>query len=70
MTPKRKQALQYIHDIGELSTLDLWPNGKMIKDAPSKRMRDLMMKGGQLDFNQDRGVYHLTDKGRRALHEG
>lgn len=65
MTPKRKAALQWFHDRGEVRTpiYDV--------DAPGDTMLARMAKDGQLDEYKSKGrfVMALTDKGRQDLHE-
>lgn len=71
MTPKRKQALQWFHDRGEVSPLDFWPNGNIrLADRPTDRMIIWMECDDQLEFDHDSGVYRLTNAGRQDLHEG
>ncbi len=71
MTPKRKAALQWFHDQGEI----LCSQAHDSKDGPSTRLIRLMLDDMQLlAFQKGRGrnrVYWftLTDMGRRELHE-
>lgn len=66
MTPKRKQALQYIHDRGEVISFG-------VRDgSPSRRMIDMLVADGLVSRGSNSWgpiPYTLTDKGRRALHE-
>jgi hypothetical protein len=61
MTPKRKAALQWFHDKGEVQALWAHP------DHPSRRLVYRMIDDGQLRWAAQRGHF-LTDKGRRMLH--
>ena len=65
MTPKRKAALQWFHDRGEIGWFDA--------TSPSNKMRKAMMADGQLQKRVGNSIplvmYSLTDKGRRDLHE-
>ena len=65
MTPKRKQALQFFHDRGEV--------GWFAKGDPSRAMLKAMMADGQLQKHNNGEMrlitYSLTDKGRKDLHE-
>ena len=67
MTPKRKYALQWFHDRGEVGWF------KLADNPPSDPMLELMIKDGQLQ-KRNQGqmkviLYSLTDAGRQALHE-
>ena len=65
-TAKRKEALQWFHDRGEVPC-------KVAKDEMPMtiNMVRLMMDDQQLDAYKSRGVHHysLTNAGRLALHE-
>jgi hypothetical protein len=67
MTPKRKQALQWFHDRGQVPC-------KVAQDEmPMKiHMVRRMLEDQQLDAYTFKKVYHyaLTDEGRRALNDG
>ena len=66
MTPKRKLALQWFHDRGEVACKEAQDEMPM-----TISMVRLMLDAGQLDAYMVRRVYHysLTDAGRRALHD-
>ena len=65
MTPKRKSALEWFHERGEVGWFRL--------GDPSNKMRREMIKDGQLQGRSQGDfrviLYSLTDKGRRDLHE-
>lgn len=66
MTPKRKQALQWFHDQGEIACK------KAQAEMPiTMRMVALMLNDRHLVAYRTCGKYHysLTDAGRVALHE-
>lgn len=71
MTPKRKAALQYFHDRGEVPMRVV--EYKLEDGTPTDYMLDKMWKDGELamfhgeDFEP---MYALTDLGRQNLHEG
>jgi len=67
MTPKRKYALQWFHDRGEVGWF------KLADNPPIDLMLERMVKDGQLQ-KRIHGpmkviLYSLTDAGRQALHE-
>lgn len=63
MTPARKKALQWLHDQGEVSALD-------VENKLSEYMIRRLMADDLLDTYRAKKVYvsALTDKGRRMLH--
>lgn len=67
MTPKRKKALQWFHDRGEVGWF------RYDQNPPSQRMIDAMIKSGHLQRRSQGDlkpmIYSLTDKGRQALHD-
>ena len=66
MTRKRLQALTWLHENpGAIDSFSqsLWP-----RDAPSRKMIDMMYYDGQVDRFRDAGLC-LTDQGRQDLHE-
>lgn len=62
MTPKRKHALQWFHDRGEV---------RSFREAPfSNEMLMRMEREGQVQWrNPGTPIWSLTDAGRQALHE-
>ena len=67
MTPKRKAALQWFFDRGEVRWF------VYAESPPSRPMLNRMLADGQLSCKIEGDfkplVYALTDKGRRDLHE-
>jgi hypothetical protein len=67
MTPKRKYALQWFHDRGEVGWFVCAEN------PPSDLMRKRMIKDGHLQKRSQGDwkptLFSLTDAGRQALHE-
>lgn len=64
MTPKRKQALQWFHDQGEIECR------KAHKEAPfTIHMTRRMLHDLQIRADDRRGIWYftVTDKGRRML---
>lgn len=60
MTPKRKAALQWFYDRGEVTSLRGTPFGNA--------MLQTMIREGQVQWvNPGRPIFSLTDKGRRML---
>lgn len=67
MTPKRRDALQWFHDRGEVGWFAFAEN------PPSETMIRKMLREGQLQERSQGNLkpilYSLTDAGRQALHE-
>ena len=67
MTPKRKAALQWFYDRGEVGWFVCAEN------PPSDMMRKRMIKDGHLQKRSQGDwkpmLFSLTDAGRQALHE-
>ena len=59
MTPARKAAMQFFHDLGEEGLV-------IFENPPSDAMVNRMINEGQLDGVVD-SIHTLTDAGRRAL---
>ncbi len=71
MTPKRKAALQWLHDLGEVEMAAV--DAKVLDWQPSECMLDKMWNAGELMMGfdaEDIPVYTLSDLGRKNLHEG
>lgn len=71
MTPKRKKALQFFHDKGEVPLFVV--DEKLIEGTPSQYMLDKMWDAGELCMYHGEDMepmYALTDLGRQNLHEG
>ena len=62
MTPARKAALQWFHDMGAVPP----PLSMKQPDWLTERMFRKMMREGEVELFV--GGWSLTDKGRRALH--
>ena len=70
MTPKRRAALQWLHDRGEVAW---FPSFSLY--APTFQMLDRLIKDGLVEKRPNTKpaglvYYRLTDAGRQALHEG
>lgn len=70
MTPKRRAALQWLHDRGEGAWFPSFS-----KRAPTFQMLKRLIKDGLVEkrlTSSSAGMvyYRLTDAGRQALHEG
>jgi hypothetical protein len=65
MTKARIAALEWFHDRGEVNLFGM--------DAPSHKMREMMISDGQLEKVNHGNFrligFRLTDKGRQDLHE-
>lgn len=68
MTPKRKAALQWFHDRGEVEWF------RYDENPPSYAMQRKMIDDCQLEKisqgNMKPIIHRLTDKGRQDLHQG
>lgn len=64
MTPKRKAALQWFHDRGNVPGSAF----ELPADAPSIRLIRLMLDSCELRWSNMEVGYSLTDLGRRRLH--
>jgi len=67
MTPARKAALEWFHEIGEA-------NWRQVADGRAcgpltYRLSNLIAKDSHLELDDGWNKFSLTDKGRRDLHE-
>lgn len=65
MTPKRKEALQWFYDRGEVPSWRV--RLRLERGGPTPNMLTILARDGLVIVNPETERVTLTDKGRRAL---